>query len=66
MTDSQSENFQVIDVHAHLGPWPRFYFPDLSVGRILKVMDIAGIDRMICSHHAFLGAHFDHAIQESL
>jgi predicted TIM-barrel fold metal-dependent hydrolase len=66
MEQKPKDNAQIIDVHTHLGPWPRFYLPDVSLQGILKIMDSTGVDKIISAHHAFLAHYFEHGIEESL
>lgn len=66
MGQTSRDSFQIIDVHAHLGAWPRFYIPDVSLSVILRGMDTTGVDKIICAHHAFLVYYFEQGIDESL
>jgi len=47
--------FDVIDAHAHLGPYSRFFTPDPSAAAMVRVMDLTGV------RHAVLSA--THAIE---
>ncbi|WP_084959176.1 amidohydrolase family protein [Thermoactinospora rubra] len=39
----------VIDAHAHLGPYSRFYTPDPSAAAMVRVMDRCGVRRAVLS-----------------
>ena len=41
--------FEIIDMHAHLGPFA-YSIPDLSSASLVQVMDRIGVTRMVCSH----------------
>lgn len=56
----------IIDAHAHLGRSPQFHFPDISVERMLQVMDALQIERAICSHLAMLYGAWDLGFRESV
>ena len=43
---------EIIDAHAHLGPWPKFAVPDPSTAATLSLMDHLGVRAAIVAHHA--------------
>ena len=55
----------IIDVHAHLGPTPTFYFPDTPLRRILSVMDHLRVEKACCTHMGFLLGQTDAALREA-
>jgi uncharacterized protein len=46
--------FEIIDAHAHLGPWPKFAVADKSTAATLALMDHLGVRTVIVAHHAGL------------
>ena len=56
----------IIDAHAHLGRSPQFHFPDITVERMLRVMDSLQIERTVCTHLAMLYGAWDLGYRESL
>ena len=56
----------IIDAHCHLGRSPQFHFPDVTVGRMLGLMDRLGIDRAVCCHLGMLQGAWDLGYRESL
>jgi len=41
----------IIDIHAHLGAWPRFSVVDDSLDAVVRLMDHLGISHTIVAHH---------------
>ncbi|MBU0477184.1 amidohydrolase family protein [bacterium] len=56
----------IIDVHTHLGKDANFYYPDVSIKKILYIMDKLGIDKICSSHLACLGGEFGYGYKETL
>lgn len=57
----------IVDTHAHLGYSASRYLPDVSLERMLNIMDKLNIKRVCCSHFAGVRAHhFDYAHRETL
>jgi len=57
----------IVDAHAHLGYSTKFYMPDISLERMVNIMNKLNIKRICCSHLAGLSAHhFEYAHRETL
>lgn len=48
--------FEIIDIHAHLGPHGVMHIPRNSADDMIKSMDACGIDKVVVSAHAGLNA----------
>lgn len=44
----------VIDMHAHMGPWPGIFFPDAAPEAMVARMDQCGVRMLAFCHHAAL------------
>jgi len=56
----------IIDAHSHLGYSPHFYFPDISVEKMLKMMDSLYIEKSICSDLSLISGNIDSGLQNSI
>jgi len=57
----------IIDAHVHLGYCANFYMPDISLEKMIAVMDRFGIEKVCCSHLAgLLAHHFEYAHEQTL
>jgi predicted TIM-barrel fold metal-dependent hydrolase len=56
---------QIVDAHAHMGPWYRFAIPDTSPDAYLSLMDHLGIGYAVLSHQAGLAGMLDYAAERS-
>jgi len=67
MIERAVEDVSIVDAHAHLGYCANFYMPDISLGRMVNIMDKLNIERICCSHLAgLLAHHFDYAHKKTL
>jgi len=56
----------IIDAHAHLGLTPTFYFPDISLPKVLSVMDNLQIEKAVQAHTlTLIYRDFESGIEES-
>src|SRR3990172_11447078 len=55
----------IIDVHSHIGYSPDFHFPDVSLQKMLGIMDELGIEKSISTHTALLTNHFELGLKEA-
>jgi hypothetical protein len=44
----------IIDAHCHLGNWPQFHIPDVSITTLLKTMDRLEIELAIAYDNVYL------------
>ena len=56
----------IIDVHAHLGVNPRFYFPKWRWQDVLEHMGVCGVDILIQAHQSMMGADWECGEAETL
>jgi predicted TIM-barrel fold metal-dependent hydrolase len=56
----------IIDAHCHLGRSPQFRFPDVSVGKMLQLMDRLDVERAVCSHLGMLHGAWDLGFRDSI
>lgn len=57
----------IVDAHVHLGYCANFYMPDVSLQRMISVMDKFNVKRSCCSHLAgLLSHHFEYAHKKTL
>jgi predicted TIM-barrel fold metal-dependent hydrolase len=56
----------IFDIHAHLGHCSQFNVPDISVERLVKIMQRFHIDKMLCSHMALLAGDTKLGFRESV
>ncbi|MCK4400845.1 amidohydrolase [bacterium] len=54
----------IIDAHAHLGKDANFYYPDVSIKKLLYIMDKIGINKIWVSHLACLAGEFDYGYKD--
>ena len=44
----------VIDMHGHFGPYQGIYFPAVTAEAMIRIMDRAGVQMIVCSSHTAL------------
>lgn len=59
-TRSPQRAFQILDAHAHVGPYSEFFIPSCTPADLVRVLDRCGVDRAVLSSHLAiqLDAHF--------
>jgi hypothetical protein len=45
------DDVEIIDLHAHLGPYFNMHIPAADPGRMVRIMDLCGIDKTVLSPH---------------
>jgi len=56
---------KIIDAHAHIGPWHKFYLPCRDIDATISVMNEVGIQYTIISHHLGLVGMLEQASEQS-
>ncbi|RKY89098.1 hypothetical protein DRQ09_01935 [candidate division KSB1 bacterium] len=52
------DDVEIIDMHAHLGPYYNMHIPDCSAESMIKNMDLCGIDKAVISPNIGLSSDF--------
>jgi predicted TIM-barrel fold metal-dependent hydrolase len=52
------DDVEIIDIHAHLGPYWNMHIPANDAESMIKIMDLCGIDKAVVSSHIGLSSDF--------
>ena len=52
------DDVEIIDIHAHLGPYWNMHIPSNDADEMVRMMDLCGIDKVVVSSHVGISSDF--------